>query len=104
MRLSLQPSRIVSLRDGCNDRRILGIINQQYILSQRRRNKVYLPSIPFLPPLSRDIMYRITPNLFRRPLVLPLFFVGDSIRPKHALILECSGCPSFFEKGVCDVG
>ena len=62
-----------------------------------------LPSIPLLPPLSRDIMLCIPPNLFSTPHSIRRFRVRLGIRPYRALGFKGRGFnvlgPSFCKEG-----
>src|SRR5271167_3987314 len=86
---------------------ILLSINQYNILCQRRRSKMNTPSIPFLPSDSRNVMFRVPPNLFCRPILTSLRFIRDSTRPEHTLDIgewsrfDVRG-PSLFEEWIGD--
>ena len=87
----------------------LRIINQQDILRQRRGDKVYSPSIPFLPSESRNIMFCVSPNLFCRPTLCAMRFVRDGKSPQNAFgggkggVFDV-GRPSLAEERWGDVG
>src|SRR5277367_2580064 len=92
-----------STRSSHTTRPFRRIINQQDILRQRRGDKVYFPSIPFLPSESRNVMFCVSPNLFCRPTLRTMRFVGDGKSPHDAFGIRNGGdidvgCPTLAEE------